>query len=74
MPKVQLKTFSNLTKLKKTKVPGREIILKADHKLFGSMVLAATSRDLDMRTVLQHPFGPLPWSLAKCDGTARKIK
>ena len=67
-----MKTFSNLNKSKKTKVLRREIILKAYHKLFGSMVLAATYSDLDMRNVLQHPLGPLPWSLANCDGTARK--
>ena len=72
LSKLQLKTFSDLKKTKKTKVTGREIILKADHKLFGNMVLIATSRNLDMREVLKHPLRPLPWALANCDGTLRK--
>ena len=47
-------------------------MLKADQKLFGHMVLVASSRNLDMKDVLQHPLGPLPWALANCDGTMRK--
>ena len=36
------------------------------------MVLVATSRNLDMREVLKHPLGPLPWALSNCDGTLKK--
>ena len=36
------------------------------------MVLVGTSRNLDMREVLQHPLGPLPWALSNCDGTLKK--
>ena len=55
----QLKTFSDLRKSKKTKVPGIDIIIKADRRLFGNMVLVVTSHNLDMKEVLQHPLGPL---------------
>ena len=71
-PKLQLKTFSYLKNSKKTKVPGKDVILKADRRLFGNMVLVATSRNLDMREVLKHPLGPLPWALSNCDGTLKK--
>ena len=36
------------------------------------MVLVATSRNLDMREVLKHHLGPLPWALSNCDGTLKK--
>ena len=36
------------------------------------MVLVATSRNLDMREVLKHPLGVLPWALSNCDGTLKK--
>lgn len=34
--------------------------------------LAAESRQLQMREVLSHPLGPLPWALANADGSLRK--
>ena len=36
------------------------------------MIVVAESRDLQMSEVLQHPLGPLPWSLATSDGSLRK--
>lgn len=32
----------------------------------------ATSRKVDMKSVLTHLLGPLPWSLGNCDGTLKK--
>lgn len=66
--KQKLKTFSDV-KPRVAKGTTKEAILKADHKLFGHMVLIATSRKLDMKSVLGHPLGPLPWLLGNCDGT-----
>ena len=74
LPKLKLKTFSSITKQKKkVSSNGKEVILKADRKLFGQMVLIAqTRKTLDMRVVFAHPLGPLPWSLASEDGSIRK--
>ena len=36
-PKLQLKTLSDLKASKKTKAPGKYVILKADRKLFGNI-------------------------------------
>lgn len=47
-------------------------MLQSDHKLFGTMVLIAQNRQLDMLEVFSHPLGPIPWSLANADGTMRK--
>ena len=72
LPKQKLKTFSGINKPRVAKSTNNETVLKADHKLFGHMVVIATSRKLDMRSVLAHPLGPLPWSLGNCEGTLKK--
>jgi hypothetical protein len=71
--KHKLKTFSDLTKkTRRTTVNGKDVILKADRKLFGQMILIAqTRKELSMKEVLCHPLGPLPWSLATTEGTLR---
>lgn len=54
--KAKLKTFTHL---------------KADRRLFAQMIVIAESRNLQMKEVLSHPLGPLPWSLATPDGLMR---
>ena len=56
----------------KTRVKGKDIILHADRNLFARMILTAQSRTLDLRTVLAHPLGPMPWSMSTPDGSLRK--
>lgn len=51
---------------------GKEIILRADRDLFARMIFIAQGRELDMRDVLSHPLGPIPWALANGDGSLRK--
>lgn len=72
LPRLKLKTFSSLKEKKTTRTSNKQTMLKADHRLFGQMVLIATSRNLNMKEVLKHPLGPLPWSLANGDGTMKK--
>ena len=36
------------------------------------MIVIAECRNLQMSEVLAHPLGPLPWTLAKLDGTLRE--
>ena len=71
IPKLQLKTFSSL-KHKLVRGSNKENVLKADQRVFGTMVLIAENRKLDMRDVFSHPLGPLPWALANADGTMKK--
>ncbi|XP_035674790.1 uncharacterized protein LOC118414705 [Branchiostoma floridae] len=73
LKKAKLHTFSELNKKVKFKAKTtKEIILKADMALFGQMIIIAESRKLQLRDVLRHPLGPLPWSLATADGSLRK--
>ena len=69
--KIKLKTFTTM-KSKPAKGKTKEIVMKADRRLFGNMVLIAQSRKLEMRDVLSHPLGPLPWALSNGDGTMKK--
>ena len=71
MRKQKLKTFCDLH-TKKVKCKGREILLKADRNLYGHMIVVAQSREIDMKQVLSHPLGPIPWALANGDGSLRK--
>ncbi len=72
MSKLKLKTFSDMKNRMSAKACGKEVILHADRNLFGRMILAAQSRTLDIKEVLSHPLGPIPWSLATPDGSLRK--
>ncbi len=51
---------------------GREAVLEANCNLFGTMVLASKSRDLNIQEVLSHPLGPVPWALTTPEGGLRK--
>ena len=70
MTKISLKMFGGIKK----KVIGsnKEVVLKADRRLFGTMVLIAANRKLDMRSVFSHPLGSLPWSMSNIDGSLKK--
>ena len=72
--RMKLKTFSSLkeTNTSRTRTHTKEAVLKADHRIFGQMILIASNRQLNMAEVLKHPLGPLPWSLANADGTIKK--
>ena len=37
------------------------------------MIVIAENRKLEMKEVLRHPLGPLPWTLLTTDGSLRKI-
>ena len=71
LSKLNLPTFTTLLTTK-VKSMGKDVVLKADRGLFARMVLMAQNRQMDMRTVLSYPLGPLPWSLATTDGSLAK--
>ena len=72
MKKANLKTFSNIKKKTSAAKSNKQVSLQADRNLFGCMILVAQSRDLQLKEVLGHPLGPLPWTLANTDGSLRK--
>ena len=64
--------FSTMDKKIVVQVNDRTIILKADPSLFGLRIIMGQSRELDMKEMLSHPLGPLPWALATPEATLRK--
>ena len=66
--KLNLKTFSALTKQKPVAVHSGEIIVRADRDLFARLLVVAQGRSLDLRKVLCYELGPVPWSLSSVDG------
>jgi len=72
LKKQKLKSFTNLSKTKRVaKSKGDEMVLRADRNLFARMIIIAESRQLHMQDVLQHPLGPLPFSLVASNGLPR---
>ena len=51
---------------------GQNVVLNAYRNLFSQMIQVTESRGLDMKDVLAHPLGQLPWALANADGSLRK--
>ena len=51
---------------------GKEIVLRADRKLFAQFIIIAQSRNLQIKDVMKHPLGPVPWSLSTGEGALRK--
>ena len=66
--------FSNDKEKQLGKASGTELILQVDRNLFVHMILAAERRKLDIKDVIAHPLGPIPWALATPDGSQRKPK
>ena len=72
VPQLKLKTFANLVQKTKTKTREEKIqVLNADRQLFGRLVIAAKSRDVDLRDVLTYELSAVPFALAHSDGTLR---
>ena len=55
-----------------SRMKGQNVVLKAERNLFSQVILVADSRSVNMKDVLAHPLGSLPWALANTDGSLRK--
>ena len=71
MKRQNLKTFTDVFS-KSIRIKEKEVVLKAERNLFVGIVVISQTRQLDMKDVLCHPLGPIPWSLSNVDGTIRK--
>lgn len=71
LPKLRLGTFRDTQKTAVSK-EGRAVILRSDRNLFARLLVIGQSRQMDLRQLLVHELGPLPWSLALFDGALVK--
>ena len=73
LPKLRLGTFHDAQKKTTISKEGRAVILRTDRSLFARLLVIGQSRQMDLRQLLVHKLGPLPWSLALFDGALVKI-
>ena len=73
MEKMNIKTFASLSKKAKVKsVDEKLVTVSADRNLFGRLLIASRSRDIDLREVLKYELDSVPCALAHPDGSLRK--
>ena len=72
LPKLRLGTFRDAQKKTTVSKEGRAVILRTDRNLFARLLVIGQSRQMDLRQLLVHELGPLPWSLALFDGALVK--
>ena len=74
LPKLNLKTFSEMMKCSKMKFSKKHIVLKSDRDLFSRMLVIAQNRSLDLQKIFQYSLGPLPWALSTTDGNLSRTE
>ena len=73
LPRLNIKTFKSLSKKKEIKATDEKMqTVTADRDLFGGLLIAANSRDVNLGKVLSFELSTVPFSLAHADGTLRK--
>lgn len=72
LTKLKLGTFREQCKKTTVNKDGRNIAVKADRNLFARLLVIGQSRKIDLRDLLKHELGPIPWSLATTDGCIAK--
>ena len=73
LPKMKIKTFASLAKKVQVKQSDEKLVkINADRSLFGRLLIASNTRNIDLRDVLTYELSPVPCALAHTDGTLRK--
>ena len=70
--KLKLGTFSDVQKKSSLSKEGKTVILRAERNLFARLLVIGQSRKVDLRELLVHELGLLPWSLDFFDGSLAK--
>lgn len=68
----KLKTFSDLAKAKKKSSAGKDVILRADKKLFSRLLIVVQTGEIDLREILSYSLGTVSYPLANTDGSLAK--
>ena len=70
LPRLKLGKFGEVKKT--VNQGGNSFVLRADRNLFARLLVIGQSRQIDLRDLLTHELGPVPWSLATYDGSLAK--
>eukprot|EP00058_Branchiostoma_floridae_P009808 XP_002595296.1 hypothetical protein BRAFLDRAFT_128105 [Branchiostoma floridae] len=72
LPHLKIKTFHSLSQKRRMTTNEKVVTISADRDLFGRLVIAARSRQIDLKEVLTYELCAVPLSLVHPDGTMRK--
>ena len=72
LPKLKLGSFRDTHKKTSVTAGDKNVMIRADRNLFARLLVIGQSRQMDLRYLLTHELGPLPWSLALPDGSLVK--
>ena len=75
LKRLKLKTFASVGVVKKVKSTQNKMMqIKAEHNIFGQLVLLSVEHNIDIQVTLSYPLGPDPFSLATVDGMPVKTE
>ena len=72
VPNLKVKSFSTMAKKTNVKAKDRVITVSADQDLFGRLLIAANTREINLKEVLSYELSAVPFALAHQDGSIRK--
>ncbi|KAJ8034477.1 hypothetical protein HOLleu_21334 [Holothuria leucospilota] len=73
LPNLKIKTFAKLSKRTKVKAADEKMVtISADRNLYGRLVIASKTRDVQLKEGLSYELSPVPFSIAHTDGSLRK--
>ena len=64
VPNLKVKSFSPMAKKTNVKVNDTVITVSADRDLFRRLLIAANTREINLREVLSYELSPVPFALA----------
>ena len=70
LPRLKLGKFREVKKT--VNQGGKSFVLQANRNLFARLLVIGQSRQIDLRDLLTHELGPVPWSLATYNGSLAK--
>ena len=70
--RINVETFSKLSKCVTYKCKDKDIPLVANRNLFAKLIIIRQKRSTDLKEVFKYPLGPFPWALAGSVGDLRK--
>ena len=72
LPKLKVGSFRDAQKKTSVTAGDRNFIIRAERNLFARLLVIEQSCQMDLKDLLSHELGPLPWSLASSDGSLAK--
>ena len=73
LKRINIETFSKLSKCAKYKCKDKRITLVANRNLFTKLTIIMQKLSIDLKEVFKYSLGPFPWALAGSAGYLKKL-